>query len=437
MQASRLIETFWTLNFFGHTSLVSSEGPVPSTPVVSLCDGLYSMRSAPPIISFLALFLLFGTWQALAETFNVTVDDTFGDDIAGRIVYSSDIWNDGRDCAGCGSKPNQSEVHRGTWTDSSFDGSRETVVQNATLRFNGSAVYVYCIIDVMGNADMVFFIDGQSVGEFVKPPTNSSRRYQYNVPVYVNKTLSNEPHTVTVQNGRVGGGVSTILLDYIVYSQGEPPQSPSSPTASDGANPTASDLSTSGPSSSSQSNTTSIIIGVCCALGGALVAVLIWWLRRYLAHRKQREDTLRRADPFTAYGARQGSQTSFSDGPRSPPSSPRPVRTETSMSSLRSPKSLEARALTRPGSSNMSSSAYTMAQSPTTSSASTQPVTVQAYSPSPRSRSGSTSRDPSLLTPHDSSVIDASIATRSSPLRRPITWDDSAMVYTEPPPSYS
>ena len=64
---------------------------------------------------------------------------------------------------------------------------------------------------------MFFTIDGNTVGSFALAPTNQTT-YDYNVLVYSNTGLSSGSHTFTLQNGRVGGAKSLVLLDYIVYT---------------------------------------------------------------------------------------------------------------------------------------------------------------------------------------------------------------------------
>ena len=85
----------------------------------------------------------------------------------------------------------------------------------------GTAVYVFCITTGTstapdGNSDMSFSIDGQTVGSFQLAPTNQTT-YDYNVMVYGNSDIPSGTHTLTIQNGEVGGAKSLILLDYIVY----------------------------------------------------------------------------------------------------------------------------------------------------------------------------------------------------------------------------
>ena len=85
----------------------------------------------------------------------------------------------------------------------------------------GSAVYVFCIltgskIDPDGNTDMLFTIDGEKVGTFVKQ-TNGDNQYTYNVPVYFNESLPHGHHTITLESG-VLGKRALVLFDRVVYT---------------------------------------------------------------------------------------------------------------------------------------------------------------------------------------------------------------------------
>lgn len=64
---------------------------------------------------------------------------------------------------------------------------------------------------------MTFFIDNVPVHPFQQPPTGNPS-YFYNVPVYVNESLSPGQHTITIVNGEINGNNSLTLLDYIVYT---------------------------------------------------------------------------------------------------------------------------------------------------------------------------------------------------------------------------
>lgn len=66
--------------------------------------------------------------------------------------------------------------------------------------------------------DMTFLLDGNIVGSFLqKTVSGCCAEYQYNVPVYVNESLLNTQHTLTVETGVRGNKVIT-LLDQIIYT---------------------------------------------------------------------------------------------------------------------------------------------------------------------------------------------------------------------------
>ena len=68
-----------------------------------------------------------------------------------------------------------------------------------------------------GFTDLRFEIDSEFVGTFVHNPS-SSETFTYNALVYANQSLPDGNHTLTIQNGQVGDLMSTVLLDYLVYS---------------------------------------------------------------------------------------------------------------------------------------------------------------------------------------------------------------------------
>ncbi len=63
---------------------------------------------------------------------------------------------------------------------------------------------------------MLFKIDGVEVGTFIQPP-NGNPQYNYSVPVYVNESLPQGFHTVTLESGHLGQK-SLVLLDRVVYT---------------------------------------------------------------------------------------------------------------------------------------------------------------------------------------------------------------------------
>jgi len=170
---------------------------------------------------------------ALASHVNVTIDDKFGDSQTGtQITYlPPGAWHDGEQpCSKCIAHLDPSQLHNGTWHDSTFNpqpGSNDdpNQVLSASVTFNGSALYVYCVIahsssSPDGHSDMIFSIDNEVVGTFAQAPTTGHHpTYQYRVPVYVNHSMPAGIHTFTLQNGRMGGQKSLVLLDSIMYTQ--------------------------------------------------------------------------------------------------------------------------------------------------------------------------------------------------------------------------
>ncbi|KAI0367530.1 hypothetical protein BV20DRAFT_981334 [Pilatotrama ljubarskyi] len=165
---------------------------------------------------------------ASAALVNITIDDTLGDESNGNpIVYiPATMWSVGQNCSACTARPDSKLAGDGTWHDSTYYGVDTTIPASqpasAAVTFEGVAVYVFCITTGStaspdGNSDMSFFIDGELVGKFLQPP-NGDTAYDYNVPVYVNRSLSAGQHSIAIVNGEVHGNKSLLLLDYIVYT---------------------------------------------------------------------------------------------------------------------------------------------------------------------------------------------------------------------------
>ena len=92
------------------------------------------------------------------------------------------------------------------------------------MKFAGVAVYVYGITpnsmsagrtDVTTFMNLSFVLDDEHVGNYVHQP-NESSVVEYNVPVYVNTSLSNGGHSLLIQFG--GSSPSLFLFDYVVYT---------------------------------------------------------------------------------------------------------------------------------------------------------------------------------------------------------------------------
>ncbi|KAK7468601.1 hypothetical protein VKT23_003105 [Stygiomarasmius scandens] len=218
--------------------------------------------------SWIGLYF-FSTW---AKLINNTIDDT-----GPKITYlPKGAWNDGNNCENCTAKPDSGQMSSGTWHDSTFypePGSNDfpNQVLNASTIFNGTSVYVFCALSrskasPFGNSDMTFYIDGQLVGIFLKPAPGTDG-FDYDVPVYVNESLSPGTHELVLQNGHVNGSNSLVILDRIVYSFDDGTEAESSAAAS----PT-SGLSPQDSNGSSSSNI-GVIVGAVVAV--SVIAILL------------------------------------------------------------------------------------------------------------------------------------------------------------------
>ncbi|KAF7985104.1 hypothetical protein HWV62_9001 [Athelia sp. TMB] len=107
-----------------------------------------------------------------------------------------------------------------------------------------TAVYAYCVLAnyvpyATTFTNLTISMDSEVVGQYMHIPT-SSTAFQYDVPVYVNTTLSNAQHTLTLETQ--GTNASLILFDYAIYTyDSDPiPSSSSSSSASSSTKPAAS-----------------------------------------------------------------------------------------------------------------------------------------------------------------------------------------------------
>ncbi|KIY53258.1 hypothetical protein FISHEDRAFT_69111 [Fistulina hepatica ATCC 64428] len=159
---------------------------------------------------------------------NITLDDS-----SSRFTYlPSGGWVVGTNCTGCTAHPDTADLYNGTWHDSTFDVTSEdgaisdpNVPKNATVTFNGFAIYVYVALalttsDPTGNSVMTFYIDDVQRGTYYKVAPGENG-YEYHVCVFSYDSLSLGDHTLLIQNGLVNGNKSLVLLDYIIYSQPE------------------------------------------------------------------------------------------------------------------------------------------------------------------------------------------------------------------------
>ncbi|KAH8086597.1 hypothetical protein BXZ70DRAFT_956127 [Cristinia sonorae] len=241
------------------------------------------------LVGIFTLCVWLQTPPALAALVNVTVDDDGADAITqSRIVYTPpDIWNKGQDCQGCLAHPDSSYLN--TWHDGTFKPTTPNLLLFASFQFEGSALYVYCILApdeprLLSASDMTFFIDDEQVGTFVQIPTQVTQ-YTRDVLVYSNTTLPYGKHTFMLQNGHKDSKVGTLtMLDYLVYTHdnGTSTAPPFNPT-----------------DDKSNSKLTIIIPAIACVITiGLVVAGIFWWRsRRSRRRRRQGRVDLIQFDP--------------------------------------------------------------------------------------------------------------------------------------------
>ncbi|KZT18125.1 hypothetical protein NEOLEDRAFT_1080931 [Neolentinus lepideus HHB14362 ss-1] len=173
------------------------------------------------LLSFL-LAILHYAWPVLGGT-NRTIDDQWGDSVTGILptyLPANDTWQQGANCSSCYSRPNASLAYDGSWHDVSYiPGGPAPMV--ARFTFDGTAIYVYCILDNHSNyttlTNLTFRLDNETVGSYVHTPNALSPVFQYGVPVYSNTSIPNGAHTFELETDASDNG-SVILFDYLQYT---------------------------------------------------------------------------------------------------------------------------------------------------------------------------------------------------------------------------
>ncbi|KAJ7573419.1 hypothetical protein C8J56DRAFT_1130238 [Mycena floridula] len=238
-------------------------------------------------------------WSSLCSASVIMVDDTLGDPSTGaQIVYSPrGSWGLGQDCTTCTATPNKTLTHDETWQDSTVINGATC---NATLQFSGNAVAVYGIV-AQGQfypTVLTFFIDNvKQPGVYFNGNNDPSatQQYMYNIQFFSTTNLSSGSHQLVIQNGQAGGN-STVLLDYITYGLPDDPSSGPKKKAK---------LSTGG------------VIGISISIVAVLAILSILWFV-FQQRRKQQQDQIPAATPFSLSAPRSPMNTRRSTG-KSPP----------------------------------------------------------------------------------------------------------------------
>ena len=203
---------------------------------------------------------------------NITVDDTFGDLTTGLFPeYSPNngTWNAGsssENCPSCYIGPSLldlAQIHNGTWHDTTYLPWETPAT--ITVRFDGSAVYVFNILpntlpSTITTANISFSIDGEDVYRFFHSP-ESGTTILYNQLVYRNTTLKDGPHTLTM----TAGSNSLVLFDYLLYT-----------THSNDTTSTATNSTRSSSSSVPAGVIVGAVVGGVVLLGAAIAAFFLY-----------------------------------------------------------------------------------------------------------------------------------------------------------------
>ncbi|KZT68205.1 hypothetical protein DAEQUDRAFT_712398 [Daedalea quercina L-15889] len=167
-----------------------------------------------------ALLLLIVCRLTLAAVTNRTIDDEYGDSVTGRRPIYDGPWNYGPACPGCFVQPSPKDVFMSSWHDTTT--SLQNDHQTISLLFNGTAVWVYCVVpnyvqSATTFVNISFNLDGAPVGTYMHQPDESSDVYSYNVTVYSNTDLANTQHTLVMWAVQ-GSGPSLLLFDWAEYT---------------------------------------------------------------------------------------------------------------------------------------------------------------------------------------------------------------------------
>lgn len=190
---------------------------------------MLSFLLGPTLVYILFTFCASVIGLVSASLVNITVDDTYGDPTTGaHFVYTPpQAWAAGPMCSSCPAQLDANDTYMNTWHSGMFfpssAGLGSGVPSTASVSFNGSAVYVFCVIAVQAqdfdaNMELTFMLDDEVVGVFDLFPPDGADAFSYDVPVYSNASVPAGMHNLTLVNGQSGGIQSLVLLDYIIYS---------------------------------------------------------------------------------------------------------------------------------------------------------------------------------------------------------------------------
>lgn len=214
-----------------HVSYIMSSGRSRdswnSMPFLTMMLRIADNRTRLGIAQYQSVFLSLSLFFASASSrlVNITVDDTLGDpttgslpeylpDYAGWSINSSYEYCQESSCYIDPSILDLSQIHNKTWHSSMPIDTLATI----TVRFNGSAVYIFNILpntipSTDTGANISFSIDGENVSRFIRSP-DPGTNILYNQLVYHNTTLDDGPHILIM----TPDNSSLIMFDYFIYT---------------------------------------------------------------------------------------------------------------------------------------------------------------------------------------------------------------------------
>ncbi|KZT06161.1 uncharacterized protein LAESUDRAFT_200167 [Laetiporus sulphureus 93-53] len=245
---------------------------------------------------------------------NRTIDDEYGDSVTGLMPLYQGGWNYGPHCSGCYIQPDTLLVFDRTWHDTTTHPADP--VASVTLTFNGTAIWVYCIIPNFVDAvtvttyvNLSFELDGDYVQTFSHEPELNNASMVYNITVYSNTSMDNREHTL-IMTPQHAVNASVVLFDWAQYTYDSDPEAEAGTSSTSSSSRVGSGSSRPMPSTSANKPSSSIIIspssstpvlvpsgtsdssrtpvnaiagGVCGGLGALVLGLLIL----FLCHRRR------------------------------------------------------------------------------------------------------------------------------------------------------
>jgi len=247
----------------------------------------FSTKAAMLAITVLLLF----SHHSLAASTNRTIDDYYGDSVTGNKPIYTEGWKYGPTCSTCTITPSVDSLFDRSWHEVTAFGN-DPFPENVTISFNGTAVWVYCVVPNFLNhstgaittVNITFELDGKMEGFYLHEADGTNNSFYYNVTAYSNISLEAGEHTI-VMTPRGAAGATYMGFDWAQYTTSEylpliPQSSGPSSTTSMTSNPTG--FGTLTPASDRHTRVGAIVGGVIGGVVGvlAIVALAIGLLRR-------------------------------------------------------------------------------------------------------------------------------------------------------------